>query len=393
MGPDFKMNIELTIEKIAFGGDGLGFVDGKAYFVEGALPGERVLARIKNDKKNYGKARLLRILLPSPERVEPPCPYVRACGGCQYQHLRYEEELRWKELQVRESFAKELRADAPFIQPIRRGPKEYGYRQSITLHRTVKTNQKPHPLAFIGRDNHSFVFIENCMLADENLKSVFAAPHALGKYEIKRVFKIGQDKGIVSSEEDRLYRVPLGGEVFWAHSRGFFQNNLDVTELVAEEVAEIVRETAPSRFIDLYSGVGTFTVLSAPKIPELCCFEQSPYAIDCLRRNLNERGLPGAIFRGKVEQMFPNFWLGNRKEDSFILLDPPRLGITPQLAEFFSKADMITNLVYLACDLQILLRDLRIILSKGNYRIRTVVPFDMFPRTKHLEVLAWLERA
>jgi 23S rRNA (uracil1939-C5)-methyltransferase len=91
--------------------------------------------------------------------------------------------------------------------------------------------------------------------------------------------------------------------------------------------------------------------------------------------------------------MFPNFWLGNRKEDSFILLDPPRLGITPQLAEFFSKADMITNLVYLACDLQILLRDLRIILSKGNYRIRTVVPFDMFPRTKHLEVLAWLERA
>jgi 23S rRNA (uracil1939-C5)-methyltransferase len=115
--------------------------------------------------------------------------------------------------------------------------------------------------------------------------------------------------------------------------------------------------------------------------------------VDCLKRNLKERDLAAAIFKGRVEQTFPNFWLGNQKEGSLIFLDPPRSGVTAGLAEFFSKTDKITHLVYLACDLQILIRDLRTLLSTGRYRIKSIVPFDMFPRTKHIEVLAWLTRA
>ena len=386
------MNIELTIEKLVFGGDGLGFVDGKAYFVEGALPGEKVLARITNDKKNYGKARLIKVLSPSPERLTPPCPYVQSCGGCQYQHIRYTDELRWKELQVRESFAQTIRIDPALIQPIRQGPREYHYRQSITLHRTAKNNQKPSPLAFIGRDNRSFVFIQNCLLAGESLQNVFKELHTLGKYETKRVFKIAENGAIVSSEEDKLYRIRLADELFWAHSRGFFQNNLEVTQQVVEELQNIVEMVKPSRFIDLYSGVGTFAALAGSQAQEIFCFEESIYAVECLKRNLKERQLPGAIFKGRVEQTFPNFWLGNQKEGSLVLLDPPRLGITYDLASFFAKADKMKNIIYLACDLQILIRDLKIILSKGRYQIKTIVPFDMFPRTKHLEVLAWLEQ-
>ncbi len=98
------MDIELKIEKLVFGGDGLGFVDGKACFVEGALPGEKIHARILNDKANFMKAKLIHILEASPLRIHPPCPYVERCGGCQYQHLPYAEELKWKEQQVRESF-------------------------------------------------------------------------------------------------------------------------------------------------------------------------------------------------------------------------------------------------------------------------------------------------
>ena len=98
------MDIELKIEKLVFGGDGLGFVDGKACFVERSLPGEKVLARILSDKPNFMKAKLLRVLEASPLRIHPPCPYIERCGGCQYQHLPYLEELKWKELQVRESF-------------------------------------------------------------------------------------------------------------------------------------------------------------------------------------------------------------------------------------------------------------------------------------------------
>ncbi len=96
------MNLEIKIEKSAFGGDGIGYEDGKTCFVEGALPGEVVIAKVLQDKKNFIKAKIVKVVEASPFRLSPPCPYYETCGGCQYQHVTYEEELRIKESQVRE---------------------------------------------------------------------------------------------------------------------------------------------------------------------------------------------------------------------------------------------------------------------------------------------------
>ncbi|MFH1799556.1 MAG: TRAM domain-containing protein [Candidatus Omnitrophota bacterium] len=400
------MDIELKIEKLVFGGDGLGFVDGKACFVERALPGEKILARILSDKPNFMKAKLLRVLEASPCRIPPPCPYIERCGGCQYQDLPYLEELKWKECQVHESFSQVFKGEDIPTLPIQHGPKEYGYRTSITIHRTTEKNHKPQRLGFIGHDNYSKVLIDYCMLADERLKKIFTAEHKLNRREEKRGFKLDEKGRIFTNDEEKLYRISIGGRSLWASSMGFFQNNIEVTELIAQKLAEYLEALKPSRFLDLYAGVGTFPLLAThpPKrgspdleaacgIPEIHCFEDNPYSTGCLRRNVKEWELPLAgIFSGKVEKTFPRFILRSPKPGTLIFMDPPRQGIASSLADFLAKEDAGENILYLACDLQILLRDLRQILARGRYKVREVIPFDMFPRTKHIEVLVWLAK-
>lgn len=387
------MDIELKIEKLVFGGDGLGFVKGKACFVERALPGEKIIARILSDKPNFMKAKLIRVLEPSPHRIHPRCPYIERCGGCQYQDLPYAEELKWKEHQVRESFSQAFKGEEISILPIQYGAKEYGYRKSITIHRTTEKNNKPQRLGFIGHDNYSKVLIDYCMLADEQLKEVFTTEHKLNRREEKRAFKLDERGRIFTSDEEKLYRVSVGGRSLWTSSLGFFQNNIEVTELIAKKLGEYLASIKPARFLDLYAGVGTFPLLAAHGIPEIHCFEDSPYSTGCLRRNVQEFDLPLAgIFSGKVEKTFPRFIARSPKPETVVFMDPPRQGIASSLADFLAKEEVGENIFYLACDLQILLRDLRQILAAGRYKIREVIPFDMFPRTKHIEVLTHLRR-
>ena len=387
------MDIELKIEKLVFGGDGLGFVDGKACFVGRALPGEKVLARILSDKPNFMKAKLIRVLEASPNRIPAPCPYIERCGGCQYQDLPYSDELKWKERQVRESFAQVFKAEDIPILPIQQGSREYGYRTSITIHRTTEKNHKPQRLGFIGHDNYSKVLIDYCMLADERLKEIFTAEHKLNRREEKRGFKLDEKGRVFTSDKEKLYRVRVGGLSLWASSMGFFQNNIEVTELIAKKLAKYLEVLKPSRFLDLYAGVGTFPLLAARGVPEVHCFEDSPYSTGCLRRNVRELELPLAgIFSGKVEKTFPRFIVRNPKPGTLVFMDPPRQGIASSLADFLAKEYIGENILYLACDLQILLRDLKQILAAGRYKVLEVIPFDMFPRTKHIEVLAWLAK-
>lgn len=391
------MAIELEIKKLVFGGDGLGFVGGKACFVERALPGEKVLARILSDKPNFMKAKLLRVLEPSALRAVPPCPYMDRCGGCQYQHLPYSEELKWKEFQVRESFAQAFKEEISVL-PIQPSAKEYGYRKSITIHRTLEKNNKAQRLGFIGRDNHSRILIDDCMLADKRFKEIFTAEHKLHRGEDKKSFKLDEKGRIFTNDEEKLYRVSAGGRSLWASSMGFFQNNIEVTELIAKKAREHLEILKPGRFLDLYAGVGTFPLLAVRPFeggaaPKVYCFEDSPYSTGCLRRNAAEWGLPLAgIFAGKVEKTFPRFILRSPMPQTLVFMDPPRQGIASSLAAFLSQENAGENIFYLACDLQILLRDLRQILAAGRYKIREVAPFDMFPRTKHIEVLVWLAR-
>jgi tRNA/tmRNA/rRNA uracil-C5-methylase (TrmA/RlmC/RlmD family) len=329
----------------------------------------------------------------SPYRIDPPCPYVGTCGGCQYQHMTYDEELRWKENQVRESFLQALKLDPTLVEPIQHSDQSYGYRTSITLHKTTRNHRVAQKLAFIGKDNESRVPIDACLLADPRMKNIFLSKYFVGEREKNRSFRLSSNGDIVTSETRQNYRLKVGDISFTASSVGFFQNNLEVTRLAADKIRSWVVQARPSRFIDLYCGVGTFSALCAWDVPEILGFEENPGGIECLKENCREKALPlKESFQGQVEKLFPPFIRKSPKPGTLIFMDPPRQGIAGSLADVLAKENTCETLIYLACDLAILLRDLKIVLSNDRYTIQSVAPFDMFPRTKHIETAVLLTR-
>ncbi len=386
-------SIELLIDKIAFGGDGLSTVNGKTCFVEGALPGEKVIAEVLQDKKNFLKTKTAKILQRSPFRIDPPCVHIAYCGGCQYQHVIYSEELKLKEAQIKEIFQRSLNVDPSLIQSIVYSDQDYRYRNGITLHRTVPNDKELQRLGFIGRDNISKVVIKDCQIADPRFALLYQKKWKMKKNLEKISFKLSEKGEIFSDQDDTFLRIRIGNELLLTHSRGFFQNNLKVSELLVKKMREWIDRSACHTFFDLYAGVGTFSILSATSAIKIYCIEENPYSIHALRMNKEERKLTHMeIISGRVEKAFRSVFEKEKNSKSLIFLDPPRQGIDLSLANYFSGEAVPEYLIYLSCDPLTLVRDLKIILTKGCYEFECVAPFDMFPRTKHIEIAVLLKK-
>lgn len=383
--------MQVTIQKIAFGGEGIGFIDGKACFVEDTLPGETVEVKILHDKKNLFKAKLLKVLHPSTDRVEPPCPYVAYCGGCQYQHVGYKKELEFKESQIREIFEKNLKISSELIKPIRFSDKDYGYRNSVTLHADPK-NKKPHVLAFMGRDNKSRVTVKNCLLASQALLPVFTAKFRVKNTEEEITFRLSKDQEIISSQDERFLSIKVLDEILKTSSRGFFQNNLSVTELLVQQVLKWCEFLKPTDLFDLYAGSGLFSIFAAKTAKRVFSIEESPFSLEALGMNREERALRSlTIIPGRVEREFIKVFKPEDLERPVLLMDPPRQGIARELADFISRQNSLRAIMYISCDPMTLVRDLKSIVQQGYFNVKEVIPFDMFPRTKHIETAVLLE--
>jgi len=387
------LELELEIKKIAFGGDGIAAVNGKTCFVEGSLPDEKVLVKVVQDKKNFLRAKLVKVLTPSPHRIEPPCPYVSHCGGCQYQHISYEEELRIKETQAREILSRGAGVAGELVKPICAAEKDFGYRNSITLHLSKSAGLKKKPvIGFIGRDNESIIPIQNCLIADPRFLPVFQANIKLKGRKDKITFKLSDKGEIISDETKKFFRIKIGKETLLTSSEGFFQNNLPMTELLTGRVSEWIKALRPKSFFDLFSGVGTFSFLCAKDVEEIYCIEDNVPSLEALKMNKEEKHLSQMkILAGSVEKTFPKIWEEKKGNHSIVLLDPPRQGLEAGFARYLSSRNDIDHLIYVSCDPATCARDLKIILEKENFKVKEIIPFDMFPKTKHIELLVLLE--
>lgn len=378
------MENEILITDLAYGGEGVGRTGGKVCFVENALPGEKVAVKITQDKKKILKAKAIRWIETSPARVEPPCPHVKSCGGCQYQHISYSEELRWKEKQVRDYLTRNLRVDAALIGEITGSSEPYGYRSSVTMHKTWE-NQS----GYFGRDNRTIIAIEECMLLKPGLKGLFKMPWQ--KHQDDRTFRLDGEGTPQENSLDRFFEIKVGEEKITAHARCFFQNNLEITAKIGTRLKTWAEEFAPETFADLYCGVGTFTFLSAGKTQKLMLAEENPWAVQALRKNLEARNLTANILEGQVERKFSSWIAAAKDSKTFLFTDPPRQGMDEKLAHALAKSPL-SQIAYLSCHLGSLTRDLKILAEKGGFKIKEVLPFDMFPRTKHIEILTLLTR-
>jgi tRNA/tmRNA/rRNA uracil-C5-methylase (TrmA/RlmC/RlmD family) len=382
--------IDILIEKIVYGGNGLARHEGRVVFVPGVAAGEKVRAKVVKDCKNFLEAELVEVLEASPERVEPPCAYIGKCGGCQYQHLSYAEELRWKEAQVRELMTRQGGVADTLIRKIVPSPNDYGYRSSVTLHRT-RPGGVPQRMGFIGRDKTNPIIIDRCLLTEERLERVFRWDENLVRDEDRRTYRITAEGTCVTSRTEEFYKVMILGQEIIAATQGFFQNNIPVAEKMVQQTAAWLKELKATHVADLYSGVGLFGFLAAPAKASVTFVEDNPASVKALRMNVAARtDRRSRVHDARVESAFSRALSDAEPAIDALVIDPPRNGMSRDLCQKIADAKGIKGIVYISCDPATLARDLKILTADKRRRVEAVVPFDMFPRTMHIETMVFL---
>ena len=363
--------ISLTIHDIAFGGEGVGRVDEFVVFVPFVLVGETVEAEITEVKKNFARAKLLRVVTPSPERVAPECRYFTQCGGCQYQHIDYAVQLRIKHKQISDLFERVGKISPEKIQPVLPCPAPYGYRNRIMIRSQWNGPAKKLEIGYIRADNNFVEDIEECKIAEpalnEQIKQVRANPPPRGG--LKVVLRVQPDG----------WDVPRDS---------FFQNNFFLLPKLVETVRGFLRDGGARHLVDLYCGVGFFGIETADVVESFVGVEYDQLAIKAARQNAASRKINnGEFISAKVEEVLPELLQKFSPEKTAVILDPPRKGCWPETLELLRRTKP-AQVIYVSCHPATMARDLNILCGDGVFNLARVQPLDMFPQTQHVECVA-----
>ena len=429
----------ITIDKLAFGGAGFGHLDGKACFVPFTAPGDRVRIRVSRQKRSYCEAEVLEILEAAPCRVVPPCPVFGICGGCNWQHIAYEEQLAQKEDIFADLLWRIGRVERETLQPIVADRDGYGYRSRIQL--KVRWVAGSIKMGFYRHGSHFVVDLpDHCPIANPALNRVLpelrsalqespepdkipqvdlvcgdngetaAIFHYIGlrREEMKR-FLLSRRADLPSLQgillqsgrkatldvvdgTDRLfYRVVSmsGQELSLGFSAGSFaQVNYRQNGALLAAVREWSGLTGKERLADLYCGNGNFSLPLAVSASAVVGVENFAPSITDARRNAETQGLANVRFicEESAAGMLELLACGERWD--VLLLDPPRTGgeeVIRLIPEFTPR-----KIIYVSCDPATLARDIAL-LKKNGYRVKACRPVDMFPQTYHLESVTLLE--
>jgi tRNA/tmRNA/rRNA uracil-C5-methylase (TrmA/RlmC/RlmD family) len=377
--PNLKLSpgatLKLTIDDIAFGGEGVGRVDDFVVFVPFVAPGEVVEVELTEVKKRFARARLLQVLQPSPERVAPACRYFGQCGGCQYQHLAYPAQLRIKHKQICDLFQRIGGFDGALIDPVTPCPQPYGYRNRIMIRSQWDKFKQGLNIGFIRAENRLVVDIEECKIAEPALNA-----------QIQEVRRHPPPKGGLKV----VLRVAAEG---WAVPRdSFFQNNFHLLPGLVAAVRERLRAGATRFLIDAYCGVGFFSVELSDLVERFAGVEVDTAAIKAARQNALARGKAnGEFIAGRAEDLLPRMLARFDPAATTLLLDPPRTGCPPELLPLLARAQP-AQILYVSCHPATLARDLNVLCAGGVFELSRIMPLDMFPQTQHVECVADVRR-
>ncbi|MCB1136970.1 MAG: 23S rRNA (uracil(1939)-C(5))-methyltransferase RlmD [Chlamydiia bacterium] len=438
--------IQFEVHGLGSSGEGIGRFHGLTVFVEGALPGEEVEAEVQLSKKSYARARLLRVIRPSEQRVEPPCPFYERCGGCQIMHMSYAEQLRLKRQRIVDALTRIGRLADVDVAEVRPSPSPVAYRNKIQL--PVVTGADGTVMGLYARQSNDLVPIDACLIHCPLGEQVFAALQRLlpdsglvaydkrsGKGELRHVLiktalatqqvlivLVGAHqpspalqelasalirqpgvKGVVHNLNPRRDNVILGREYlclagedgmeeelnglrFEVAPASFFQVNPPQAEQLYAYAIATAQLQSGDRVIDAYCGVGTLTLHAAQKAGTVVGVELVPQAIENAKRNAARNGLANCTFYcGAVEDL-----LAELEPSDALFLNPPRKGCAPEVLEAIAQHQPL-RVVYVSCDPATLARDVALLVAEG-YKIEAVQPFDMFPQTMHVETVLTLVR-
>jgi tRNA/tmRNA/rRNA uracil-C5-methylase (TrmA/RlmC/RlmD family) len=365
--------VTLQISDIAFGGEGVARIDEFVVFVPFVLVGEEIEAELTEVKKSFARARLTRVIQPSPERVEPPCVYFGKCGGCQYQHLAYEAQLRIKHKQISDLFERIGKITREVVSPVVPCPQPYGYRNRVMIRSQWNKPEQKLNIGFIRWDCGLVEDIEECKIAEppinEQIKHVRAHPPPKGG--IKVVLRIPPEN----------WEVPPDS---------FFQNNFFLLPELVKTAREFLVRGGARHLVDLYCGVGFFGIELGDAVESFVGVEYDQQAIKAARRNLalHHRN-NGEFISARVEEALPELLKRFSPGATSLLLDPPRKGCPRELLELL-RQERPSQIIYVSCHPATMARDLNVLCADNVFKLVQVVPLDMFPQTQHVECVAEL---
>ncbi len=361
----------LTIDDIAFGGEGVGRVNDFVVFVPLVLVGEVVEIEIIEVKKQFARAKLLWVEKPSPERVEPVCRYFGKCGGCQYQHIEYTAQLRLKQKQIADLFERVGKFSPDPVAAVIPCPQPFGYRNRIMVRSQWNKPEQKLNIGFVRGDCGLVEDIEECKIAEpalnEQLQHVRAHPPPRGGLKV------------VLRTQPENWDVPPDS---------FFQNNFFLLPKLVETVREFLSAGGSRHLVDLYCGVGFLGIELADAVESFIGVECDQRAIQSARRNAAARKIGnGEFFAKAVEDVLPELWKQFSPQITTVLLDPPRKGCLPQTLKMLREAGP-AQIIYVSCHPATMARDLNILCADGVFDLARVQPLDMFPQTQHVECVA-----
>ena len=453
---EFKKNdlLTVTIEDMGHDGEGIGKYEGYTVFAKDAVIGDTVRVKLMKTRKNYGYGRLMEVLTPSPDRVEPSCAFARPCGGCQLQALSYEKQLEYKARKIRNNLKRIggfSDAEIP-MEPVIGMKHPLGYRNKAQF--PVGTDREGRLVTgFYAGRTHSIISNRKCLLGvpvnETILDTVldFMEEYGVTAYQedtgrglvrhvlIRYGFRTGEVmvclvvNGTKIPRQEELVRrlaqiegmtsitlnvnrertnVILGKEIRVLWGRGyitdfigeiryqisplsFFQVNPVQTEKLYGKALEFAGLTGNETVWDLYCGIGTISLFLAQKAGKVYGVEIVPDAIADARKNAEINGIGNAeFFVGRAEDVLPEKYAREGIHADVIVVDPPRKGCEESVLDTMVKMGP-ERIVYVSCDSATLARDLKYLRERG-YEVKKVQGVDMFPETVHVETVVLLGR-
>lgn len=382
--------LTVKIEKLVPRGFGLSFADGLTIFTSLATVGDVVSVRLTEVKGKTAFAEVEQVLEPSPDRIVPQCKYFGSCGGCDFQQLSYAAQLEAKVAMIRDCIERIGKIELQVPINIIGSPEPFGYRLRAQWHVDV-LNKK---IGYYRRNTRELIEIENCPVLTPELNETLSEIRENIEWRSFFENKLQIDAARGSDGSVSIYsqeiveptneiEVKAAGDRYLFNARSFFQGNRYlVDKLIELAVGDASGETA----LDLYCGVGLFSLPLARRFKNVIAVEESETANEFANRNAELAGLGNISFRVDGVRQFLR--AGNVEKADFVLLDPPRAGTEKETIESVIALKP-NHISYVACEPSVLARDLKRFVENG-YKIDSVTALDLFPQTHHVETIAHL---
>lgn len=445
-----KQTFPLTIKRLGINGEGVGYFKKQVVFVPGALPGEEVVVEATKIHPKFAEAKIKKIRIKSPHRVKPLCPVYDQCGGCQLQHLNYQQQLKEKRDIVIQSLERHTKLNVGKLE-IRDTigmENPWGYRNKSSFQVGEKAGKVLAGL--YGLNSHQLINIDQCVVqhaqtneATSAIKRILeelqipiynektnkgivrtivtrvgvqsgelqvvliTSQKELPKKELiteeiqKRLPKVksivqninGEKTSLIFGDEtmslagEDFIQETLGDLQFELSARTFFQLNPTQTVNLYDEVKKAAQLTGKEKVVDAYCGVGTIGLWLADQAAEVRGMDVIPESIEDAKKNAKRHGFTNTKYvPGKAEEVLPK-WVKKGWKPDVIVVDPPRTGLDNQLIQTILQVEA-QKVIYVSCNPSTLAKDIETLSKK--YKVEYIQPVDMFPQTAHIECVSHL---